>query len=107
MRSHAARSDGGAHLVHRDGHGGALPGIMGAMPDFDAIAGDLLQETGVEPGTGFGSTSGLRVGGRIFAMHMDGDLVVKLPAERAAALVEAGCEPLTIGSRQMREWVRV
>jgi hypothetical protein len=40
-------------------------------------------------------------------MHMDGDLVVKLPADRADALVEAGGTRLEIGSRRMREWVRI
>ena len=81
--------------------------MMWAMPDFDALAAELLQEPGVEEGTGFGSTEGLRVGGRIFVMHMDGDLVVKLPAARADALVEAGGTRLEIGSRRMREWVRI
>ena len=77
------------------------------MPDYDTMAEALLREPDVEPGTGFGSSQGLRVGGRIFVMHMDGDLVVKLPADRAAALVEAGGRPLQIGARTMREWVRV
>ena len=81
--------------------------MMCAMPDFDALAGQLLEEPGVEAGTGFGSTQGLRVDGRIFVMHMDGDLVVKLPADRADALVEAGGERLEIDSRRMREWVRI
>jgi hypothetical protein len=81
--------------------------MMRAMPDYDALARELLREPGVEEGTGFGSTAGLRVGGRIFVMHMDGDLVVKLPADRAAALVEAGGRPLQVGARTMREWVRI
>jgi hypothetical protein len=81
--------------------------MMAGMPDYDALARALLEEPGVEQGTGFGSTAGLRVGGRIFVMHMDGDLVVKLPAQRAAAVVEAGGRPLQVGTRTMREWVRV
>jgi hypothetical protein len=81
--------------------------MMAGMPDYDALARELLQEPGVEVGTGFGSIAGLRVGGKIFVMQMDGDLVVKLPARRAAAVVEAGGEPLRIGARTMREWVRV
>jgi YjbR protein len=75
---------------------------------FDAIANELLSEPGVDEGTGFGSNPGLRVGGKIFAMQVDGRLVVKLPAERVTALSEAaGAEPFVIGKRTMREWVSV
>jgi len=78
------------------------------MTEFDAIASDLLAEPGVDEGTGFGSRPGLRVGGKIFAMHIDGRLVVKLPAERAGALIDAGgAEAFVIGRRRMREWVAV
>lgn len=75
---------------------------------FDATANELLAEPGVEEGTGFGNRPGLRVDGRIFAMEIDGRLVVKLPAERVAALTGAGAaETFVIGTRAMREWVSV
>ena len=74
---------------------------------FDAIANELLTEPGVDESTGFGSNPGLRVGGKIFAMEVDGRLVVKLPAERVTALSEANAEPFVIGRRTMREWVSV
>lgn len=74
---------------------------------FDAIANEFLSEPGVDEGTGFGSNPGLRVGGKIFAMEVDGRLVVKLPAERVTALTEAGAEPFVVGKRVMREWVSV
>lgn len=74
---------------------------------FDAIANEFLSEPGVDEGTGFGSNPGLRVGGKIFAMEVDGRLVVKLPAERVTALTEAGAEPFVVGKRAMREWVSV
>jgi len=75
---------------------------------FDAIAEELLAERGIEEGTGFGSQPGLRVGGKIFAMHIDGRLVVKLPAERCDELVAAGgAEAFAVGRRRMREWVAV
>ena len=51
---------------------------------------------------------GLKVGGKIFAMLVRGDLVVKLPRERVSALVEAGVgrqfDPRRDG-RLMKEWV--
>lgn len=75
---------------------------------FDAIANELLAEPGVGEGTGFGKQPGLRVDGKIFAMEIDGRLVVKLPAERVAALTGAGgAETFVIGKRAMREWVSV
>ena len=74
---------------------------------FDALANEFLSEPGVDEGTGFGSNPGLRVGGKIFAMEVDGRLVVKLPAERVTALAEAGAEPFVVGKRTMREWVSV
>jgi YjbR len=75
---------------------------------FDAIAGEFLGEPDVDEGTGFGRNPGLRVGGKIFAMEVDGRLVVKLPAERVTALTESGgAETFVIGKRRMREWVSV
>jgi hypothetical protein len=48
------------------------------------------------------------VGGKIFAMLPHAALVVKLPAERVAALIEAGDgEPFATGKRVMREWVSI
>ena len=50
----------------------------------------------------------MRVGGKIFAMLPYDELVVKLPAERCAAMVEAGeGRPFVSGKRTMREWVVV
>ncbi|HZJ55677.1 MAG TPA: TfoX/Sxy family protein [Myxococcaceae bacterium] len=50
---------------------------------------------------------GLRVGGKIFAMLVRGELVVKLPADRVAELVDAGLarqfDPRRDG-RLMKEW---
>jgi TfoX/Sxy family transcriptional regulator of competence genes len=74
---------------------------------FNTIANEFLAEPGVDQGTGFGSNPGLRVGGKIFAMEVDGRLVVKLPAERVAALTATGAEPFVIGKRMMREWLSV
>jgi hypothetical protein len=73
---------------------------------FEAIAATLLPEPDVEEGTGFGTNPGLRVRGKIFAILHDGELVLKLPADRCTELVEAGRgRAFEIGRRKMREWI--
>ncbi len=75
---------------------------------FCALAERLADEPDVASGTGFGSAPGLRVGGKIFAMLPQGELVVKLPGERCAAMVDAGEGRLfVVGRRTMREWLVV
>ena len=77
-------------------------------PAFEAILARFDGEPGVEQGTGFGKSPGLRVRGKIFAMLVDGELVVKLPADRCAELVAAGHgRPFRSGGREMCEWVVV
>jgi hypothetical protein len=59
---------------------------------FDDLASHFAGVPGVVPpgaGSGFGS-SALRVDGRIFAMLVRDDLVVKLPAARVNHFVETG-----------------
>jgi hypothetical protein len=73
---------------------------------FAAIAEGLLGEPGVEEGTGFGKSPGLRLEGKIFAMLVRSELVVKLSAERCAALTGTdGARTFKVGNREMREWV--
>jgi len=74
---------------------------------FEAIADRLLSEPDVGEGTGFGSSPGLRVGGKIFAMLAPGGLVVKLPARRCAELVAAQIgQPFDRGQgHPLKEWV--
>jgi hypothetical protein len=76
---------------------------------FERLASRFLSDPAVSEGTGFGSNPGLRVSGKIFAMLVNGELVLKLPKDRVDQLVASGS-----GSRfdpghgrVMKEWVTV
>ena len=73
------------------------------------IAKAELARRGVSSGTGFGRNEGLRIGGKIFAMLVQGELVVKLPRDRVDELVDAGfAVRFDAGKgRPMREWASV
>lgn len=80
-----------------------------AKQRFDQLAAGLLGDPGLEQGTGFGSAPGLRTGGKIFAMLVKGELVVKLPKDRVDELIAAGdgarFDPGH--GRLMKEWASV
>ena len=59
---------------------------------YDALVDALTEQPGVTPpseGGKFGS-AGLKVNGKIFAMLVRGEFVVKLPRKRVTELVSAG-----------------
>jgi TfoX/Sxy family transcriptional regulator of competence genes len=76
-------------------------------PRFAAVIDAFARDRRVTSGTMMASV-GLKVGGKIFAMLVRGDLVVKLPRERVKALVDSGLgkqfDPRRDG-RLMKEWV--
>jgi hypothetical protein len=81
---------------------------MDGRDRLDAIVTERLGAAGVDRGPMF-STVGWRVGGKVFAfVARDGDLIVKLPAERVRELVDSGAGmPMTLGRRTMREWAHI
>jgi hypothetical protein len=89
-------------------HAAAEPSAADAQAAFDAIAERLLAEPYVDDKRAFHNPC-LRARGKIFAMLVDGELVVKLPAARCAELAGAGRgRPFERGQgRPMREWVTV
>jgi hypothetical protein len=83
---------------------------VNAEERFAALVAEFADRPGVAPpvpgGSGFGADA-LKVDGRIFAMLVHGDLVVKLPKQRVDELI-AGAEggPFDAGKgKPMKEWV--
>ena len=76
--------------------------------DFATVRAKLSREPRVTLGRMFGS-EGLMIGGRVFAMEVKGQLVVKVSGPRAAALCEARlAEAFDPGhGRPMKQWVAV
>ena len=79
----------------------AISGMFGRVAE-QLLAGD----EGLERGRMFGSV-GLKSGGKVFAMVVKGELVVKLPAERVSELLASGeGRAFDPGhGRLMKEWV--
>lgn len=71
------------------------------------IAEAELARRGIKGGTGFGRSEGLRVSNKIYAMLVNGELVVRVPKPRVDELVDAGIgrrfEPSP--GRIMKEWL--
>lgn len=79
-----------------------------AMDLLMRVAAALEEEGPVEVATMFRSP-GLRAEGKIVAFLGSEDrLIVKVPRARTVALVDEGtAQPVTMGTRTMREWVAI
>jgi TfoX/Sxy family transcriptional regulator of competence genes len=75
---------------------------------FGKITTAFEQDRSVTQARMFGS-DGLKVGGKVFAMEVKGQLVVKLPRARVEHLLASGkAEPFDPGhGRVMKEWVSI
>jgi hypothetical protein len=72
---------------------------------FADLARSFLERPGISEGKAFHATA-LKVEDKIFAMLVDGRLVVKLPVDRCVDLVAADhAVPFESGGRRMKEWV--
>ena len=75
---------------------------------FEDLGAAFLAKPGVSSGRMFGST-GLKRHGKVFAMLVKGELVLKLPNDRVQTLLADGYgSPFDPGhGRLMKEWVTI
>lgn len=79
------------------------------MRAFESLLACMVAAHAVERGTMMGFPC-MRINGDFFASadHKNGDLIVKLPKERVAALIDAGeGEPFAPAGRTFKEWVSI
>ena len=78
-----------------------------AAPDsvIAALRRELAEIADGPASRGFGADA-LKVGGKIFAALSGGELLLKLPSARVAAMIAGGRgKPFSSGGRVMKEWV--
>lgn len=108
-RTQSVRSSGPADQLNVEAPMNHLQPDVQAEQRFEQLAVQFLADPTVTQGTGFGSSPGLRTTGKIFAMLVNSELVVKLPKARVDQLVASG----TGGrfdpghGRLMKEWATV
>jgi hypothetical protein len=92
----------------KDGRAAKAAGAPEVDPTFAPIVQAFSGDRRVTTGKMMGSV-GLRVNGKVFAMHVKGRFVAKLPRARVDALVQAGAGRYFDPGhgRLMKEWVAV
>ena len=74
-------------------------------PELAPLVRELRERVSAKGGKRFGKHA-LKVHGRIFAMEVQENLVVKLPAARVEALLKGDSgKPFERGGRKMKEWI--
>lgn len=75
---------------------------------LDELALDFADDPEVAIASMFRSP-GLRVGGKVFAfLGFDGELIVKVPRDRAVQLMDNGtAAAVVMGERTMKEWIEL
>lgn len=108
-RTQSARSSGPADQLNVEAPMTHLQPDAQAERRFEQLAVQFLADPTVTQGTGFGSSPGLRTTGKIFAMLVNSELVVKLPKARVDQLVasETGGRFDPGHGRLMKEWATV
>jgi hypothetical protein len=78
------------------------------MALFDEVVEELQADPGVSQGVFFGHPAA-KLGKKVFACEVEGDLLVKLGAERVVELQEAGAARVfdPMGGRPMNAWALV
>jgi hypothetical protein len=100
-----------AHTARRTGEDPRVAKLLASLrvdPDLAPIV-DAFEENAKATGRRSFGSNGLKVNGKLFALFTQRTLVVKLPKDRAIALVASNVgEPFDPGhGRLMREWLTV
>ena len=87
--------------------GGAAARFARVVAAFGGRSNVSQPDPSSRSSSAFGATT-LKVGGKIFAMLVGSELVVKLPRERVETLTVSGAgSPFGTGGRVMHEWVSI
>lgn len=84
-------------------------GKSAQIPAFEAICESMIAEGRAERSTMMGHPC-LRVNGAFFATagHKGDELILKMPAERVAYLIDAGTgEPFAPAGKVFKEWIAI
>jgi len=94
--------------VKKQSAGSAINTARARDPRFETVKSALLTKAGVELGSMFGS-EGLKIGGKVFAMLVKGQLVAKLSALQVQGIVNSNAGKLFDPGhgRLMKEWVSI
>ena len=105
----SAKSKGAAERARSSAEDPRVAKLLRALRSDPELARVVDTFEKAEPGPRKFGSNGLKANGKLFALFTQGTLVVKLPKDRAAALVASGVgKPFDPGhGRLMKEWLTV